>query len=183
MIKQVREVVPTRVIAIYPNRLGYGYVVMESPLKLLHWNMVKSEPANNDEIMAQINQILKTYGPATVVIEDPESKISRKTPRIKALLSRIHASANDQGMATYHYSREEIRKVFTRFEVAKTKYEIAEMIARNIPALEPMLYDKPKYPYYEKYAVALFDSASLAITHFYNSDCWIEEFPRIKKPA
>lgn len=167
MNKHVSEVVPTRVIAIYPNRLGYGYVVMESPVELLHWNMVKSEPANNDEIMVQINKILNTYGPATVVTEDPESKISRKTPRIKALLNQIDTCAKDQGMSTRQYSREEIREVFTRFRGAKTKYEIAEVIARNIAVLEPMLYDKPKYPYYEKYAVALFDSASLAITHFF----------------
>ena len=169
MNKQVSEVVPTRVIAIYPNRLGYGYVVMESPVELLHWNMVKSEPANNDEIMSQINQILKTYGPAKVVLENPDSKISRKTPRITALLNRIDTCAKAQSMATQHYSREEIRKVFTRFGGAKTKYEIAEVVAKNIPALEPMLYNKPKYPYYEKYAVALFDSASLAITHFFKN--------------
>ena len=115
-----------------------------------------------------ITNYIKTYSPDALILEDTSCKFSRKGARGKQLLRSLALSAKQQGVSVYSYSREDIRLVFEIWR-AKTKYEIAEVIAKNIKGFEMLLYPKPTYPNSQKYLTALFDAVSLGITHYYKT--------------
>ncbi|WP_313111604.1 hypothetical protein [Aequorivita sediminis] len=157
-----------KVLAVYPKAKGYAYVLMEGPTQVLEQKMVSISPVDNTKILKEITDLLKTHTPQALILEDTNGKFSRKGGRGKQLIRSLCLSAKYLGISVYSYAREDIRFVFEIWR-AKTKYEIAEVIAKNIKGFEMLLYPKPKYPGSQKYLTALFDAVSLGITHYYKT--------------
>lgn len=157
-----------RILSVYPNSKGYAYVLMEGPTMVLEKRMISISPVDNTRILKDITDLLKTHTPNALIIEDTSCKFSRKGARGKQLIRSLSASAKHQGVPVHYYAREDVRLVFEIWR-AKTKYEIAEVIAKNIEGFEMLLYPKPKYPDSQKYLTALFDAVSLGITHYYKT--------------
>jgi hypothetical protein len=101
-------------------------------------------------------------------IEDYSGNYSNKSKRVIDVLKAIQKYSKQKGFLSSSYSREQIRLVFSNWH-AKTRYEIAEVISRNVEAFSNLLFDKPKYPKTEHSRSAQFDAASLGITHYYNA--------------
>jgi len=156
------------ILSVYPNSKGYAYVLMQGPLTILKKKMVSISPVENTRIIYELTNLMEKHLPNALILEDPMCKYVRKSPRGKQLLRSISVSAKHQGVDVYSYSREDIRFVFEIWK-AKTKYEIAEVIAKNIKSFRILLYPKPKYPDTQKYLTALFDAVSLGITHYYKT--------------
>ncbi len=157
-----------KILSVYPNSKGYAYVLMEGPTIVIEKKMVSISPVDNHRILKDITDLLKNYIPDALILEDTSCKFSRKGGRGKQLLRSLSLSAKHQGIPVYSYAREDIRLVFEIWR-AKSKYEIAEVIAKNIKNFEMLLYPKPKYPDSQKYLTALFDAVSLGITHYYKT--------------
>jgi Holliday junction resolvasome RuvABC endonuclease subunit len=156
------------VLAIYPNSKGYAFALMKGPLEIIDKKMVSVSPVDNTQIISEVKTLMKKLSPDVLVLENPNCKYSRKGPRAAQLLRSIALNAKAQKINVFNYSREDVRFVFEIWK-AQTKYEIAEVIAKNIKSFRILLYPKPKYPDTQKYITALFDAVSLGITHYYKT--------------
>ncbi len=156
------------VLSVYPNSKGYAYALMQGPLTILKKKMVGISPIDNTKIIYEITKLMEEYSPDVIILEDPMCKYARKSSRGKQLLRSISSSAKYQGIKVYSYSREDIRLVFEIWK-AQSKFEIAEVIAKNIKSFRILLYQKPKYPSQQCYFEALFDAVSLGITYYYKT--------------
>jgi len=157
------------VLAFYPNHLGFGFALMENALSLKDYQIVVSRPMSNKYLLKRIKGLIAYYEPDIVVLENIETKGTRKSKRVQRLMKSILNYAVINKIPFAQYTRAQIREVFLNFN-AKSKFEISSTIAQNIPALKSRL--RPKRLIYkaESYAMGIFDSISLAVTHYYLTD-------------
>jgi Holliday junction resolvasome RuvABC endonuclease subunit len=130
--------------------------------------MISVSPIDNTVIFQKIKHLVRKLKPERIVIEDYTGKNSNKSKRVIELLKRIKSFAKRKGIVLSAYSREQIKLVFRNW-FAETRYEIAEVISKNVEAFSNLMFDKPKYPKTEHFRSAQFDAASLGITHYYFS--------------
>lgn len=157
------------VLSLFPNSLGFGFAVMENPLKVLDSQVVVVRPVSNVAVMKRIKQIIDYYRPTLVILEDYNGKGTHKSKRITSLIDKISQYAKKQNLPQKAYSRAHIRLAFSSFQ-AQTKHEISCVIARNIEFMAHKLKPKRKLNESEKYTAGAFDAVSLAITHFFLTD-------------
>lgn len=154
------------VLALYPNQLGFGFALMENALTPKDYRIVVSRPMSNKYLLKRIQELITFYEPEIVVLEDTSRLISRKSRRVQNLIQDIVRYAKEQNITVAQYSRSQIREVFGNFN-AKSKYQIAATIAQNIPILKHRLRPQRKIFEAEPYSTGIFDSISLAVTHYY----------------
>jgi hypothetical protein len=75
--------------------------------------------------------------------------------------------ANDRSINVAVYTRKDINACFSTVG-ARTRYEIAEAIARHVPALAPRLPPKRRAWTAEDRRMGLFNAAALVFTHYRN---------------
>ncbi|MEZ4927903.1 MAG: hypothetical protein R3A50_16590 [Saprospiraceae bacterium] len=157
------------VYALYPNANGFGFVYMESALKLLDYGVVRISPISNRKVLGKIKQALDYFRPSVVILLDPEGKSSRTGNRVKALIKKIVIHAVEINLPLFQYSRDQIRNVFIQFG-ATTKYDISQVLLREFTELETKSPKKRKLWTSEDRNMAIFDTLSLALTWFYLND-------------
>ena len=113
-------------------------------------------------------ELVDSYPSSVVILEDPSGYGSRKSKRIKKIISLIENYAQQVNLPIYKYSRNDMRFVFSSFK-AHSKYEIAKVITENINILPVKLPEKRKSHEPEHYSMSIFDAISLAITHYYQT--------------
>ncbi len=158
-----------RVLGIYPNSYGFGYALMQGALTVIDKGVIRIQPIDNTEVLTKVKALIKKYEPERVILEDFNGNRSHKCARVKQLIRSICAYLKAHKIEVSQFSREQIRMVFDIWN-AKSRYEIAEVIARNIPKLKMLFFDKPKYPRSETYYFGLFDAVSLCIVFYYLND-------------
>ena len=157
------------VFAIYPNAQGFSFVYMNGPRMLLDFGIVRINPISNFRTLDKIKKSLDYFKPSIVVLLDPEGKSSRTGNRIKKLISKITAYANQENFQVAHISRDQIRDVFENFGVI-TKYEISQWLLAEFKQLETRRPRERKLWTSEDRNMAIFDALSLGITWYYLND-------------
>ena len=155
-----------RILSLYFNALGFGFVLMKNPLEVIEKGMVSITPIDNTVVLQKVKHLIRKLKPERIVIENYSGNYSNKSKRVVEILKAIQKYSKQKGIYLSSYSREQIRLVFGNWH-AETRYEIAKVIARNVEAFTNLMFDKPKYPKTEHFRSAQFDAASLGITHYY----------------
>lgn len=155
-----------RMISIYPNTLGFGYVVLNENGEILDYGMVSIRPVHNDKCLDRIHEMVLYYQPRILILED--YKNSNKSERVRELLKDICEYGKDS-MKILKYSKDQIRNTFDVFG-AKNKYEISKKIAEVYPQLNSKLPEKRKPWEPENYYQGIFDAMALVLTHHYLND-------------
>jgi len=153
-------------IAIYPNTLGFGYVVLNEKGEIIDYAMVSVRPVRNDKCLDRIHEMILYYQPKIMILED--YKESNKSERVKKLLKNINDYGQDS-IRIFKYSREQIRDTFEVFG-AKNKYEISRKISEAYPQLKSKLPEKRKTWEPENYYQGIFDALALVFTYHYLND-------------
>ncbi|HQU07583.1 MAG: hypothetical protein B7X04_01390 [Parcubacteria group bacterium 21-54-25] len=156
------------VLGIHPASRGIGYTVFEGPLRLVDWGVKETRENKNRAGIQKIGELLALYHPSVLVIEAYRGEGSRRAKRIQALLDSVTALARARRVPLRRYSRGHVRAFFSNYD-ATTKYQIATAIAAWLPELEPRLPPVRKPWMSEDYRMAIFDAASLSLTHFHHS--------------
>jgi len=153
-----------RVLAIAPKPRGFGFAILESPTTLIDWGVKATRQQKEATTLAKVAELIRHYQPEVFVFED--CRKSRRCPRVRRLLDHICNLAIHKSVRPRSVPASRVRKVFLSFH-ARTKHEIAQVIAQQLPDLAPRLprYRKPWMS--EDYRMAIFDAAALALTYFY----------------
>jgi Holliday junction resolvasome RuvABC endonuclease subunit len=158
---------PRRAItfAVYPTARGFGWAALESPLSPHSGGLVEVKKDKNAVCLRKIEALCEQLEPETLVLEAFQRRNSARTNRIATLCRSLVSLANGRGIDVAIYSRKDVNACFATAG-ARTRYEIAEAIARQVPALAPRLPAKRRAWNAEDRRMALFNAAALVFTHY-----------------
>jgi 1-acyl-sn-glycerol-3-phosphate acyltransferase len=154
-----------KIFALYPNTNGFGFVYMENARKLLDFGAVRVNPLSKRKVLERIKGSLDYLRPSIVIVLDPEGKYSRAGSRVKRLVRKIVAYAEEENLTVVQYSRDQIRDVFEQFG-ARTKYDIAKVLLTEFKELEDKAPKERKLWMCEDRNMAIFDALSRAFKDF-----------------
>jgi len=155
------------VLSVYATTRGFAYTLFEGPLSPVDWGVREMRGKDkNTRCFESIARLIETHQPDVLVIEDCTVLGSRRSDRIRRLYRAIEAWAGNQAIDTYRYSRNTIRETFGKLG-ALTKHEIAEVIARHIPAFGHRLPPVRRIWMSEDPRMGLFDATALVFTFFH----------------
>lgn len=153
-------------IAVYPNTLGFGYVVLNEKGEILDFGMVSIRPVGNDKCLKRINEIITYFQPQILIVEDHTR--SNKSKRVRKLIKEI-SDYWEFSLSIFKYTKEQILNTFEVFK-ARNKFEISRKISEAYPQLKSKLPEKRKTWEPEDYYQGIFDAMALVLTHHYLND-------------
>lgn len=152
-----------RILAIDPTHRGFGFVVLEDGIELLDWGTRYTPFPKDYNAIEKVDELIDRYSPGVLVLENPQGECSRRCRRVEQLIERLARLGQARGLAVFQYSRAQIRLAFIS-EDARTKAEIAAILARQFPELGPKLPPIRKLWMSEDHRMAIFDAGALAVT-------------------
>jgi hypothetical protein len=157
------------VLAIHPFARGFAFALFEAPLSPVDWGIKEILGAKrNARSVAAARALVAQVRPGVVVFENGPPAVARRSPRIQRLRDLMVNYFSGQSIEVRFYGRENIRACFAHVG-AVTRREIAEAIAAQLPAFEAKLPRVRKTWESEDPRMALFNAASLALTHYYSA--------------
>ena len=166
------------ILAIHPTARGFGWVVFDGPLALFDWALVETPKDKNTACLQKVAKLIERFQPETLILEAFEGPAARRSERIKRLGRGLATLAATQGVDVVIYSRFEVQTCFGTMG-ARSRDEIASVVALNLPMLQPRLPQKRKCWKSEDRRLALFSAAALALTHYrYQAQFFFEDLAK-----
>ncbi len=156
------------VLSLYPSSRGLGYVLFETPLAPFDWGVKEVRGARkNAQAITFVKRLLDRYAPVVLVLGDWTAATTRRAKRIRDLSQSLAALAKQHSLPVVTFSTEKVRECFSGVG-ARTKYEIALAIAKQVPAFSFRVPPVRKLWMSEDPRQNLFDAAALGFTFFAN---------------
>lgn len=160
---------PTRLLAIDPTPRGFGFIVIEGTRTVVDWGVRSGRAtsiAREQQLLERVSDLLRQYRPDVVVLEKTAAPDSKRRGRVRLLIEATANLTMWEGIPVRRVAISTVRKLFMHFG-ARTKHEIACVIAMQLPETAAWL-PKPRSLWTgEDYRMAVFDAAALALAHFY----------------
>ena len=125
-------------LAIHPSTYGFGYALSDGPLSLVNWGLVSAKGDKNAECLRKAEKLLNRYQPDILVLEEFDTKVSRRHLRIRKLCRSLMSLASMRNVPTRIVSRKAVAKNVGLPEDA-TRYAVARKIAELFPELRHLL--------------------------------------------
>ncbi|MEI9966951.1 MAG: hypothetical protein WDN67_05020 [Candidatus Moraniibacteriota bacterium] len=150
-------------LAVAPSSRGLGFAVLESQEKLVDWGVKSIRGDKKTACLAKTVELIQTYQPGIIVLDDASAPTSRRSPRIRQLISEIVAVAEREEIKVLLLSRERVKKILFGHDQA-TKQAVAEMLAARFPHELGFRLPPKRRPWMsEDYRMDIFDAVALAI--------------------
>lgn len=156
----------TTVLALFPNHLGVGYALFDSPKNLIDYGIGYIQPVNSKKSLERVKKYVAFYKPDVVIVREIAEQRVKKNKRTFKLIKKICDQARSENLQVITYTRTQIKEVFEQFE-ASSKYHISKKIIAWFPHLEGLQFPKRKRWMNENHNTGVFDAIALGITHFY----------------
>ncbi len=154
------------VVTLYPNALGMGYVISETPKELINYGIARIRPLTKDKYVKRLFRFIKEYKPTLILLRGYSDADNRISKRVVKVIDAFEQEAIKMDLPVYKYSREAIKEVFSQFE-GNSKYSISKTITSWYPELKRFMPDIRVYPNPENYRMGIFDAFALMLTHYY----------------
>ena len=161
----MRRKTPIRILALDLHPRSFGYVVAESPSRLLDWGVSsdrRKHGAGNVLVLKRLRQLLDLWRPAALVLHNPSKKSRRPSPKKDRLLERIVTEARSRRIIV----RVSVERAADQGEIL-TKYENARRVAEHFPVLRRELPPKRRAWESEHYRMSIFAAAALAMAQLH----------------
>lgn len=157
------------VLSVHPTARGMGWVIATSPLTLIDWGVIRSSNNTNAVCLRRITQLIDSFSPVAIVMRHAAGSSRARVKRIRRLLTSIAELARTRNIEIKTFAEREVRQHFDRFG-AKTREDIAMVLASNIDALASRLPRKRQPWMSEDARLGLFDAAALMVSFFIERD-------------
>jgi hypothetical protein len=162
-----RDAQNLRVLAIAFNTRGFGFAVLDDAVGLIDWGIKKFKPREQEIALNKIKQLIATYAPDTIVLEDLKAAPFRHAYRIHRLSPAVERLAKSFGIGARKLSLAQVKNTFS-YEPLGTKHQIARKLAEHFSdELGHLLPPKRVLWKAEHYRMGIFDAAALAVTFFW----------------
>lgn len=166
------------ILSVHPTARGFGWVAFEGPFAPHDWGVVETRKDKNAMCLRKVEELIERLQPEALVLEAFERRNSARTDRIAKLGRALCALANDRGVEVAVYGRPDVEVCFSALG-ARTRQEIAETVARHVPALRERLPAKRVPWKAEDRRMALFNAAAVVLTHYrYNAEVFLDDLKR-----
>jgi len=155
------------VLAVHPTSRGFGWALFESPFKLLAFAVYTAPKDKNRGCLAKLSRLLLRYQPSTLVLEAFDRESTMRSERIRELCTKMIALAADEGLELTVYQRGQVEDAFAEAG-ARSRQEIAEAVARQLPAMQAHLPEPRRIWDSEDKRMAAFAACALALTYYRN---------------
>src|SRR2546427_11974340 len=158
----MRRKTPIRILALDLHPRSFGYVVAESPSRLLDWGVRsdrRKHGAGNVLVLKRLRQLLDLWRPAALVLHNLVKKSRRPNQKKDGLTERIVAEAKSRRIIV----RAPVKSSADYQGKILTKYENARRVAEYFPVLTHELPPKRRAWESEHYRMSIFAAAALAI--------------------
>ena len=152
------------VFALHASARGFSYVVFSGPFSPHDWGTVGAKGDKNSTCLRRLEELLDRYSPEVLVLEEARS-VANRSDRIARLYKAIAALCQGRGIDLAVYQLGQIKACFAHIG-ARTRQEIAEATARQLPMLDHRLPKPRKQWQSESRRMPLFCAAALALTHY-----------------
>jgi hypothetical protein len=157
-----KKVLPHRVLAVDPTRLGFGYAVLEGS-QLLDFGLRLRGKTPASDSLARAAEVMQQSRPHILVIEDTDAKGCLRRTRARTFLSQLAKAAVIHNCKLARVSRKEEYAFFSQHGFT-VKREIAEAVVEFYPQLASRM-PPPRKPWKrEDERMGIFDATALAIT-------------------
>lgn len=157
-----------RILAIALRSQRLGFVVVEGSVELIHWGMIFYK-GNQDEKMTGAMKRAQTlfirFAPSHVAIERSSAEKALNPENLQSFYLRVRKEASCRSIPVSMFTRSRVRNAYSDFDV-HSKGEIAELLVRMFPELQPKLPPKRKNWMPEHFSMPMFDAVALAVA------CW-----------
>ena len=154
----------TRILALDVHPRGFGYVVVESPDRLLEWGVRSYRRKGNAAdglIRRRLKPLLELWRPSVIVLREP-LRIRTLNPQRNRLLKLIMVAAKDLRARV-----QIVKKRPTDRTEKLTKYERAQGVVQCFPVLTQKLPPKRKPWESDDYRMSMFAAAALAMAYLH----------------
>jgi len=154
-----------RILAVDPLPRGFAFAVLEEdPFRLVDWGVATTPRKEPLGMLASLDRVIRRYDPSVLVTEEPQSARLLRRAALSAFLESAAEIVLAGSFPIATYSRRAIREAFAPMG-ARTKLEIARVIAERFPELRSRLPRPRRIWESEDARMSVFDAVSLAITH------------------
>jgi Holliday junction resolvasome RuvABC endonuclease subunit len=155
------------ILGLHPTSSGMGWILFSGPFSPHDWGIrVTRGHDKNRKCLTHLRKLIARYQPEIIVLEAFERRTSARATRIERLGRAIVSLAASENIDVEIFTRGEVKAHFSRLG-AITRQEVAEAIARHIPALSHRV-PRPRRAWEsDPPRMALFSAAALVITHYH----------------
>ena len=167
----------TRILALDLHPRSFGYVVIESPTKLLDWGVCsyrRKHGAANVLVRKRLMQLLDLWRPAALVLHNPVKKSRRPNQKKDGLTEWIVAEAKSRRIMVHA----PVKSSADYQGKNLTKYENARRVAERFPVLTRALPPKRKAWESEHYRMSIFTAAALAMAQLHAKSASTPAMPK-----
>lgn len=160
------------VIGIAVRARWLGFAALAAQCQLLDWGMIYYQRRNAAQIKGakrRVERILSLINPAKLVLLQPQLKTNQERATVRSLARAIRTFASEKSISVEYISRDEVRKAFRQFR-ARSKEEIASVVASTFPELAWRLPPKRSIWRKEDSRLTLFDAVACAMALFRDSE-------------
>jgi hypothetical protein len=154
---------PSRIFSLDPMTKGFGYAILELPLRLIEWGMAWVKGDKERGAIARFEALLDRFRPDALVCEDTEAPGSRRSPRVRRLLEALKRIARARGIAVYTVARRAVLKCFFP-EGHGTKHGVASALVERFPELGAAP-KKRKIYQTERERMSIYDALAFGVAH------------------
>ena len=155
-----------RILAVHPMSRGFGWVLFEGPLAPIDWGFSVTKGDKNLMCLEKVDALISRNLPEILILEAFEPRYSNRSERMTRLGRALQTLAASRGINAAVFSRIDVKSCF-QVVGARSRDEIAEAIARNLPVFQAYLPRRRVRWHGENNRLALFSAAALALTHYY----------------
>lgn len=155
------------ILGVHPTARGLGWVALEGPFSVVESGLFNASRDKNAACLKEVARVINRLSPAVLVLETFDKQSSQRSGRIRRLCLDIVGLAADRGLTVEAYRREQVRANFAVVG-ARTRDDIAEAVARMLPALRHRLPKKRGAGDSEDKRLSIFTAAALVLTYYQN---------------
>lgn len=154
------------VLGIATSTHGIAFACFEGPLSPIDWGIKDVRGGNkNVQALAMVQKITEQLRPDVLILEEDAAPQAEHLARQRRLRRLVASYAASQAIEVVRYARPDVLATFSPSGATK-RYEVAQLIASQVPAFSFRLPPKRKLWMTADRRMPLFDAAALAITYF-----------------
>lgn len=157
---------PGFILGVHPTSSGMGWAVFSGPFSPHDWGVRSTHCHDkNRKCLEHVRKLIARYQPEVIVLESFERRTSARKTRIERLGRLIVSLAASENIDVAIFTLGQVKAHFASVGAA-TRQEVAEAVARHLPALSHRL-PRPRRAWNSEHPrMALFSAAALVLVHY-----------------
>ena len=160
----------SRILAIDLRLERFGYAVFEGPNRLIDWGVcLYGSSGAPTAARKRLAPLLKQFRPTTIVVGIALRENALGRYGVRRILAAIRREALAHATPIQVVAKSEVRKAF-HFLHAKTKHQVATVVAQLFPELRWKLPPKRKLWQKEHYRIVIFEAVAVGHVYWHQLD-------------